>query len=872
MTEAYAALKSNVNIMGQILGDTMKEHLGQEFLDKIEAIRAEAKAARQGESGAQQQMLDLLTSIPDNQLAHVVKAFSQFLNLANLAEQFHGIAHASDQFAAENPLVPLFTKLSDKSPQQLLESVRNLSIDLVLTAHPTEVSRRTQIQKYNEIIDCLFELENPIISEQSRQDTMLRLRQLIAQIWHTKEVRKERPTPVDEASWGLSTITNSLWQAMPKYLRQLNDKLFEATGFNLGTEAAPIQFSSWMGGDRDGNPFVTAKVTKEVLLRNRLCAAELYLTEVRELITELPMERANDEVTALAEGNFEPYRFILRQIGSKLHDTIAWLKAELKGQGYEIDPQAIISDKSQLLVPMTAMYNSLKEQHMGLIANGRLLDVLRRLGTFGVHLLRVDIRQDSARHTEAISELTRYLGLGDYGSWNEQEKQNFLLNELTNKRPLLPLNWQPSPDVQEVFDTCRLVAKQNPAALGSYVISMATSPSDVLAVLLLLKECGCQHNIGIVPLFETLDDLNVAKQTMQQLFNIDWYLGYCQGQQQVMIGYSDSAKDAGVFAAAWAQYRAQEQLVEVCQAKGVELTLFHGRGGTIGRGGGPAHQAILSQPPGSVDHRIRVTEQGEMIRFKFGLPKLAIQSLTLYTAAVVEATLLPPPQPQQSWRDSMQALAEDSVLRYREVVRGEPKFVEYFATATPEQELAKLPLGSRPAKRRAGGIESLRAIPWIFAWMQNRMMLPAWLGAGEALANAIEGGQQQLIKQMIKEWPFFNTRISMLEMVFAKSDIAIAKYYENLLVDPELHHIGQALRQRLQLGIETVLSLTEEQQLMDHLPWNKESVKLRNPYIDPLNYLQAELLKRSRTEDTEQVEQALMLSIGGIAAGMRNTG
>jgi phosphoenolpyruvate carboxylase len=404
---------------------------------------------------------------------------------------------------------------------------------------------------------------------------------------------------------------------------------------------------------------------------------------------------------------------------------------------------------------------------------------------------------------------------------------------------------------------------------------MASKPSDVLTVLLLLKEAGCTNPMRVVPLFETLADLEGAAACMTALLNIDWYRGYTKGMQEVMIGYSDSAKDAGVMAAAWAQYRAQEQLVAVCKKAEVKLMLFHGRGGSIGRGGGPAHKAILSQPPGSVDGRIRVTEQGEMIRFKFGLPKLAVQSLALYTSAVMEATLLPPPEPKKAWRDCMQRIAEESVQHYRGIVREEPDFVPYFRAATPEVELGKLPLGSRPAKRKVdGGIESLRAIPWIFAWSQNRLMLPAWLGAGEALQDAADRGELDLLREMEAQWPFFETRISMLEMVYTKAEPNLAKYYESCLVKPELHHLGEKLRQRLQLGIDAVLSLTQATELMSHTPWNRESVKLRNPYIDPLNFLQTELLARTRkeVEPSASVQLALMLTIAGVAAGMRNTG
>nr|WP_208764192.1 phosphoenolpyruvate carboxylase [Shewanella aestuarii] len=878
VADMYASLRSNVSNLGQILGETMQSHLGDAFLEKVEQIRILAKQARKGDESSREQMLALLTSLPDEELVPFAKAFNQFLNLANIAEQYHSISRNCDELVCvPDPVEQLLGRLlnTNLDANDVIESLKQMDIDLVLTAHPTEISRRTLIQKYTSVVDCLTDDENSQLSERERQQNTLRLRQLIAQIWHTNEIRRERPTPVDEARWGLSTIEASLWQAIPDFLRQLNDQVEQRTGQELPIDIAPVRFSSWMGGDRDGNPFVTSVVTQEVLDRNRHAAARLYLKDVVALVSELSMSQANAELREYTNNSDEPYRDVLRQLRSKLRNTIDYLNARLEGQHPDIDTATLIWQQADLQKPLEMLYKSLCDSGMRLIANGLLLDILRRLACFGIHMLRLDIRQDATRHSDVIAELTRYLGMGDYNHWDENEKQAFLLRELTSRRPLIPANWQPSADVAEVVKTCALIATQPKNALGSYVISMAGKPSDVLAVLLLLKETGCSHPMRVVPLFETLEDLTNAASCIESLLNIDWYRGYTKGMQEVMIGYSDSAKDAGVMAAAWAQYRAQEQLVSVCKKAEVKLMLFHGRGGSIGRGGGPAHKAILSQPPGSVDGRIRVTEQGEMIRFKFGLPKLAVQSLALYTSAVLEATLLPPPEPKKAWRDCMERIAAESVDHYRGIVREEKDFVPYFRSATPEVELGKLPLGSRPAKRKVdGGIESLRAIPWIFAWSQNRLMLPAWLGAGEALQGAIDRGELELLREMEAQWPFFETRISMLEMVYMKAEPNLARYYENCLVKPELHHLGEKLRARLQLGIDTVLSLTESDELMAHTPWNRESVKLRNPYIDPLNFLQTELLARTRkeVEPSEHVQLALMLTIAGVAAGMRNTG
>jgi len=877
MADMYASLRSNVGTLGQILGETIRTNLDDAFLEKIEQIRQLAKSSRQGDEAARDEMLKLLTALPDNELVPFAKAFNQFLNLANIAEQFHTISRNCDELVCvPDPVEQLLGRIlsSNIDQEKMLDCLESLDIDLVLTAHPTEISRRTLIQKYASVIDILAALENPQLTEREKKQQHLRLRQLIAQIWHTNEIRNERPTPVDEARWGLSTIEVSLWQAIPDFLRQLNEQVEERTGKQLPTDIAPVRFSSWMGGDRDGNPFVTARVTQEVLDRNRHTAARLYLKDIVVLVNDLSVEEANAELLEYTNNSLEPYRDVLKDLRLKLRNTVDYLNARLEGHSPEVDLSSIIWHESDLKEPLLMLYRSLIDSGMSLIANGLLLDILRRIACFGIHMLRLDIRQDAERHSDVIAELTRYLGMGDYNHWDESEKQAFLLRELTGKRPLIPSNWQASNDVAEVVNTCRLIATQPAQALGSYVISMASKPSDVLAVLLLLKETGCPHPMRVVPLFETLDDLNNASSCMSALFAIDWYRGYTKGHQEVMIGYSDSAKDAGVMAAAWAQYHAQEELVEISRQAEVKLTLFHGRGGTIGRGGGPAHEAILSQPPGSVDGRIRVTEQGEMIRFKFGLPKLAVQSLALYTSAVMEATLLPPPEPKPEWRACMQKLAEESVDAYRSIVIDEPDFVAYFRAATPEVELGKLPLGSRPAKRRVdGGIESLRAIPWIFAWSQNRLMLPAWLGAGEALQAASDRGEMALLQEMEQDWPFFKTRISMLEMVYAKAEPNLAKYYETCLVPENLHHLGEALRTRLATGVKAVLELTQSNALMEHTPWNRESVTLRNPYIDPLNFVQAELLARTRKEEAStNVELALMITIAGVAAGMRNTG
>lgn len=881
MTELHPDLRENVRLLGELLGQSIRRHPGQDCFERIEEIRAAAKSDRRQESGSGQRLVNLLGKLSDDELLPVTRAFNQFLNLANLAEQYHGIRrrrdHPSDLMV--EPLDGVFERLKNSgvSSDALHKCVADLRVEFVLTAHPTEVARRTMIMKYDDMSECLARLDHDDLLPAERETIIERLSRLVAEAWHTDEIRHERPTAVDEAKWGFAVIENSLWQALPRFLDNLDRSLHDATGKGLPLQASPVRIASWMGGDRDGNPNVTHQVTHKVFLLGRWMAADLFLRDIQSLRAELSMWQASDELRALAGDSREPYRHVLAELRDKLIRTRDWAEASLNNE--PADTTGILFENESLTAPLELCYRSLVECGLEHIAKGGLLDSIRRAHTFGLPLIRLDIRQEATRHAEAVAEMVEYLGLGDYLSWDEDERQAFLIGELQGRRPLVPRNWEPSAPVREVLDTCEVVAQQTPEALGSYVISMASKPSDVLSVILLLRESGMKHPMPVVPLFETLDDLLGAPDSMAALYEVQWYRDYCQGQQEVMIGYSDSSKDAGQLMAAWAQYQAQEKLTQVASQYDVHLTLFHGRGGTVGRGGGPANRAILSQPPGSVNGSFRITEQGEMIRFKFGLPQLAVQSLTLYTTAVIEATLAPPPEPEDSWRDTMDWLTERSLKAYREVVRENPDFVPYFRQVTPEQALGKLALGSRPARRKAtGGVESLRAIPWIFAWTQMRLMLPSWLGSDVALEEAAKDGRLPVLRDMMKGWPFFRTYVDMLEMVLAKADLRIADYYEKTLLDDDkLKALGASLGKRLEGCVQRLLELKEQSELLEGEPVFAHSMRVRNPYTDPLHYLQAELLRRDRESENkgevpELVERALKVTMAGISAGMRNTG
>ncbi len=870
-----AQLKHTVRDLGELLGQTIKHELGQEWLDKIEAIRLQGRAGHLGDAAANIALQNVFKDMNNESLLVIARAFAQFLNLANIAEQeFNSSKQLDDSVDV------LFSHLrkAQKSPEAIYEAVNALHIDLVLTAHPTEVTRRTMIHKHTALAECLRQQHNDNLYPAQKLQLSERIADLVEQAWHTEEIRDRRPTPIDEATWGFSVIENSLWDAIPDFMRDLDLKLQQEYDIKLPIDAQPIQISSWMGGDRDGNPFVTSKVTQTVLHLARRRATKLFAKDISALQVELSMNKCDATIRNQVGSASEPYRAILKPLVKRLRATKDGIDDLLNGR--IADDSNWIHSQKELLKPLMQCYRSLISCGLEQTAKGGLLDTIRRAHCFGVYLLKLDIRQDSGRHADAIAEICDYLSLGDYHSWDEATKITFLTKEMASKRPFLPnawqADWQPSPDVQEVLDTCRTVAVNDRDAFGIYIISMASFASDVLAVQLLLQQCQVTWPMSVAPLFETLDDLNQSPVVIDQLLSIDSYRNGLADGQHIMIGYSDSAKDAGALAAGWAQYTAQESLVAICAKYDTSLTLFHGRGGTIGRGGLPAHSAILSQPPGSLDGGFRVTEQGETIRYKFGMPALAKRSLGIYASAIIEAKLFPPPAPKAHWRELLDEMAAQGRDNYRHVVRVDPDFVPYFRQATPEQELGKLPLGSRPAKRNPqGGVESLRAIPWIFAWAQTRLVLPAWLGVMRAIMRSYET-QHVTIDEMVEQWPFFQSRLSMLDMVFAKADISIAKAYDDSLVDAELKHFGESLRNELQQSRTDLLHITHKNNLMQDDPQGLNSMHIRADYLQPLHYLQIELLKRTRQVDDEHeisaIEKAMMVTITGIAIGMRNTG
>jgi phosphoenolpyruvate carboxylase len=905
--DSQQPLRDDVRLLGTLLGETLVHQEGEALYRRVEQVRASAKRARAGAGAASADVFHELTedlaAMPMDAALPVARAFAQFLHLANIAEQHHRIrrrrAHQRDPNAGPQPhsigdTLPRLAAQAGADP--LHAAILALRIDLVITAHPTEIMRRTLQRKYNAIAEALAGLDRPDLTPLERDALVGELRREITAAWETEEVRRDRPSPLDEVRSALGVFEHTLWDAVPQYLRSLDRTMRAVTGRPLPIEAAPIRFSSWIGGDRDGNPAVTPEVTRRACLSARWVALTLYARDVAALREDLSMTEASDALRADAGGAAEPYRALLRNVHRRIETTRRAIQDQLStrpgGRSGAIVAEEVYRTVDDLERPLRACFDSLHATGNGVIADGPLSDTLRRLACFGLGLTRLDIRQEAARHAESIDLIARHAGQPGYLEWEEDARIAFLVAALSQapsgRDEDLPYN----PRTAEVLQTFRMLATIGSDSLGAYVITMAAQPSDVLAVELLQRRARVDPPLRVVPLFETARDLRAAGGVVARLLSIPWYRDRVQhagNRQEVMVGYSDSAKDIGRVASAWELYKAQEAIVEACRRHGVAPTLFHGRGGSVGRGGGPTSLAIQSQPPGSIDGTLRVTEQGEMIQANFGLPGIAQRTLEVYTSATLEAMLSAAPAVEAQWRRVMDDLAASAEETFRGVVHEDPRFLRYFQTATPVAELDGLHIGSRPARRSGGGLGALRAIPWQFAWIQTRLFLAAWLGAEALDGRTLSDADRAASRSMYREWPFFRSLIDLLQMALAKADPAIAAHYDSRLAPTDLQPFAASLRARLAQATAAVLAITGRDTLLADNAVLRRSIAVRNPYVDPINLVQVELLRRladlrdeprtgdplveeARERAAEALRRALRITINGIAAGLRNTG
>lgn len=858
---------------------------------------------------------------------------SEILNQANVTDSHEEVRTWKRILRSENGAVhegkalPTFQAAINKlvsagiSKEQVRDALASQKVDFVLTAHPTEAQRRTILLKQKRVVELLEEHEALTVSGTPGEVKRIheRIKRELLSAWRTSSIRRTKPSAEGEARNGMDMIEETLWSAVPKHYRRIDQLLVDNGLPPLPPDAAPVQISSWMGGDRDGNPNVTAPVTRRVVTLLRSRAAKFYYDEVDELLFELThtgpvTEEMNQAVDACVKmdgsrttkkvfgptAGFgvakrfqtgvpedEPYRILLMAVRRRLYKTKEIMDQLYMGEITAAEADAhpdVYTSRAQLLEPLEIMYRSLVSVGDRILADGTLLDLLRRIRTFGLTLTRLDCRQESDRHADALDAVTVHLGLGSFLSWDEEARCKWIETELSSKRPLLPVDLPCTPAVREVLDTFASLASLPAEALGAYVISMAHQASDVLAVRLLQKASGFATPMRVAPLFETREDLLAAPAVMRRVLSAP---GYDHGGvHEVMLGYSDSSKDAGKLASLWELHTAQEDLLKVASEANTCISFFHGRGGSIGRGGGPQHLALLSQPAGSISGGYRVTVQGEQINAYFGSPGVAMHTLQSYAIAVLEHTVTPPPLPSAEHRALIQRLANESAAAFQRTIYKSAGgvFAKYFHTAGPSSALASMNLGSRPAKRKAqGGIETLRAIPWVFAWTQMRLHLPVWLGGGEAIAAAAaeEGGLAKL-HEMYQTWPFFTAFVDLVELEISKADPRVSSLYDAKCcqADERLIALGVELREGLEKATDIFLQVSGKPGLLADQPATKASFAARAPYLMALHAVQGEVMGRMRADDAPAEESpeychlndAMVITVQGIAAGMRNTG
>ena len=880
-------LREDIRYLGNILGRVIKKQEGVSFFNLVEKIRKLSKAnkANNNSKHSYNRIITEIKKLNPKTTFKLTRAFTHFMNFINLAESIDASRslniYENDRKNISNKNIfieEIFEELfkNKKIPDtKIYNLAKNLNIGIVLTAHPTEVKRRTLIQKYHTITEILEQRELLKNFPTKLKFLDKKLYDEFTIIWNTDDLKRVRPTPFDEARWGLAIIEDSLWDTIPKVYRRLNSIFLQNMGKGLPKNFNPIEFGSWMGGDRDGNPFVTSTVTKEVILLSRWEAAKLYEKALTKIIRSYSMQNCSKKILSKVGATYEPYRVFLRPLRDKMRNTHRLIEQHLIHKK-PLDQTKLLNTKEEILKPLRIVRESLEENQNENIASGELLDLMRRAKCFGINLARLDIRQESSRHTQLMNEIIKKKYNKNYNKLSENKKIKLLKSLILSKKNIINKFNFKNKENKEVWSTFNALAKEPPECLGAYVISMTTSASDILSISFLQKEAKIKEKLRVVPLFETLDDLINAKSIMENLFSKAWYRKLIKNKQEVMIGYSDSSKDAGKICASWHQYKAQEQIVKLSKKYGIEVVFFHGRGGSAGRGGGPIQATLRSQPPNSVNGKIRITDQGEVIQQKYGYEPLAKYNLCSYIGAVAEATLNPPPSPKNNWRKLIEKMSEISKSSYRKNINQSSEFIKYFKTVTPHVALGKLSIGSRPSKRKnIDNIKSLRAIPWVFAWTQIRLMLPAWLGSAEALRYANIQKFRKTLYDMEKNWPFFNSMLDMLDMVISKADPDISKIYEEYLADETLKRVGQKLRFQFQVIKELNKKITPKEIIKLRKEF-RTSVIVRNIYSEVLNIIQPivinKIKKNKNKNNKKYLNDSLLTSIAGISAAMKNTG
>jgi phosphoenolpyruvate carboxylase len=935
-------LRDDVRELGIILGETIKRFDGDEIFGYVERFRHLFKAIHRGDRSSLESVRALAQSISIESAAKVIKSFVTYFDLINIAEQNHRVRRRALAETAEAAGTDgdIFSELIDRlkaigiQDRQIAQALDNLNIEVVFTAHPTEITRRTVLIKQLEVARYLYKRDRPPFSKSERRRIESAIRGVVESLWLSDQIIYFKPSVLDEVKYGLYHFNNVVIDAVLEVHQRMLDvdgdfSPSQSTKFS-DSEKTYITFGSWIGGDRDGNPSVKPEVTIGTLEQQRNLILQRYLKDLEVLFNDLSCSRhwvfvsphlqdsiASDAKTFRSTAEWmgtrydkEPFRQKLLFIQAKLRNTLAFFESDARAgpipDHYE--------NAGQLRADLLILHKSLRE--FGLTSSLNSLErMLSAIDIFGFHLAKLDIRQHSGRHLKVLEEVTSNLGLlpKPYVEYSEEEKCDWLKKELLTRRPLFPVELSFSDETNETIQTFRTMQacqkRFGVESLDTYIVSMTKHPSDLLAVLVFAKDCGLvdlsgqdKAAVSVVPLFETISDLRQAPGFFESLLKDPIYRRYLKSRgdlQEIMIGYSDSGKDGGIVTSNWELYKAQKHLVESAAKAGISLRLFHGRGGAIGRGGGPTHRAILAQPPNTVAGRIKITEQGEVISSKYALHEIAVRNFERLAAAVLEATVSHARASYQSekpeWISFMEGFSEHAYQTYRKLVHSDPDFVDFFHQTTPIDEIALLNLGSRPTRRitNSRSIDDLRAIPWVFAWTQSRYMLPAWYGFGSALEKMQEASGLDTMQEMYRLWPFFRGLVSKIETALAVADINVAQYYADNLVDDALKRkYLPTIVKEYERACNGILQITGQQELLDNNSFLKQSIALRNPYVDPMSYLQVRLLKERRkrgvrnapgtvstkghkagsAKEHDQILNALLMTINGVAVGLQNTG
>jgi len=907
-----ADLRADIRRMGDMLGETLRNLWGEEIFEMVEYVRASTRMLR--ESPNTELRDELFKKLDESSLWMVirtVRAFTSYFHLANVAEQHHRIEFKGVAGARREWLEEAFDRIRDADipVEEINDVVNRLEVRPVYTAHPTEAARRSILNKLRRVGELLTDRSNPKLLESETRRIDRRLSEVVEEILQTDELRHQRPAPTDEARNIMYYMEDMFKFAIAEVEEALDDQL-ETFGISRTPTTRSMQFGTWVGGDRDGNPSVTHELTRQILDLQHERALKMFApaigalaqtlsqsTRIVEISDELKesLEKDRAELPSVWDEFWnldadEPYRLKCAFIYERVLNGISATEGSVKGK-------PSYSNVESLLADLELMLDSLEANQSGAAANGEVRRVMQRISAFGMTLATMDIRQHAEVTGTAVNELIDRVESieGGFGSLSMDERSARLIKELNSKRILSSRAASYSPATTEVLDLVDTVRQAQDdygnQVIESWIVAMTRDIDDLLAVLVLAKEAGLVvpeegiSRISVVPLFEEIEDLRRSHEVMDSFLSIPEIKSLVEasgGVVEVMLGYSDSNKDGGITTSQWELYKAQRELRTISQKHGVAIRLFHGRGGTVGRGGGPTKDAIMAQPYATVDGRIKITEQGEVISDKYGLPELARNHLELSVAAVIEASLLHD-EPRytdeklEEWFAAMDWISERAYAKYRSLIETEG-FVDYFMDSTPVEELAGMNIGSRPARRASAdgkrSIDDLRAIPWVFGWMQSRQVVPGYYGVGQALREAREAGMGDVLTEMYNEWSFFNTFISNVEMTLVKSSMEIAGRYVETLVDPSLHHIFEDIKEERNNGVKELLRITEQENLLDRQPVLKRTLAVREYYVDPLNYLQVSLLARRRSsmEVDSSVERALLLSINGVAAGLKNTG